>query len=693
VRRPILSLALTGFLTLPALVGSAQDAGPVRLSARAGLAGYVDARRPVELAVTISADVLFAGTLEVRQGSSTLQLSVEVPAAGEKTYSVRLAPPVGSVQTRLRLFPRGSEEPTATASIQLRAPQDQTVVAVAAPAEVLASVADADVGVTGGEIITAEIDAAVLERGPHPARYLILDPAQPLPSSTREWVRSGGRVIAPIDELGLLEVELGEPLRDGGGIIYRFGSGLVMGVPDMRELDSTGWSALITPTPLELAPRDVWQSPETQLMQAATSAGDQRIPAIPWLFAAVIGYAVVVGPLNFVVLRKLGRRELAWVTVPMLSLVALAGFWLLGRQRLETTLVNHATVIMAAADEAPARTAVAVAAGRGGDKSITVPAEWLSYLGAISPELAGGFPITPAVATTDGSGEFHFKLEQLGVAGVQAAWEAGAIDVPDVTASRDGARLAIEVRNDTGLEYWAWGIVSRGRASVSSGTLPPGGDGQAAVVPGQSGMNEFGTVGDAVIQARQLWNDPFIWNKLSPLGYTATTLLDDRDSYFFGFTDQYTVPVVLDGRATSVAGTSLVVIPVDAGTDVGSAPGAITGHLLDSGDATWIDFGPGYLSVSSEEMTVGWSLSDVPGEDPALQVSNVFGELPRRLDAYNWVTGSYDEVQRGDALDLDFYRSLLGEVVVRARAFEEEDPDQFVEVPMTPYAFTLEWGA
>ena len=39
-------------------------------------------------------------------------------------------------------------------------------------------------------------------------------------------------------------------------------------------------------------------------MQAATSAGDQRIPGIPWLFAAVIGYAVLVGPVNFLLLRK-----------------------------------------------------------------------------------------------------------------------------------------------------------------------------------------------------------------------------------------------------------------------------------------------------------------------------------------------------------------------------------------------------
>src|SRR5688572_17049011 len=84
---------------------------PITMTARAGLAGFVDARRPIDLAVTIGADVLFTGNLEVRQGNAILQIPVEVPAAGEKTYKVRLAPPVGSVQTRLRLFADGVADP------------------------------------------------------------------------------------------------------------------------------------------------------------------------------------------------------------------------------------------------------------------------------------------------------------------------------------------------------------------------------------------------------------------------------------------------------------------------------------------------------------------------------------------------------------------------------------------------------
>ena len=70
----------------------------------------------------------------------------------------------------------------------------------------------------------------------------------------------------------------------------------------------------------------------------------------------------------------------------------------------------------------------------------------------------------------------------------------------------------------------------------------------------------------------------------------------------------------------------------------------------------------------------------------------MFGEIPRRIDAYNWTTASYDEIVIGDTLDLDLYRNPTGDVMVRARAFDEDDDQpEFLELPMTPYAFTLEW--
>jgi hypothetical protein len=700
VRRPLLLLVvvLVAFALALPVAASPEGSGengetlaqesPIRMSARAGLAGFVDARRPIDLAVTIGADVLFIGSLEVRQGTSIVEIAVEVPAAGEKTYTVRLAPPVGSVQTRLRLFADGVTDPAATTNIQLRAPLDETVVAVSGPPELVATIDEAAVAVTGSEIIAAPIDSPGLETGPYPARYLVIDQPRALPTATRAWINSGGRVIVANDVAASLELELGNPIPAGAQSTHHVGSGLVITVPSLTAIDVDDWSKLINPTRIVVAPRDVWQSPDLQLMSAATSAGDQRIPGIPWLFAAVIGYAVLVGPVNFLVLRKFGRREFAWVTVPVLSLLAVAGFWLAGRERLQNTLVNHATVILANENEPQARSAVAVAAGAGGEKTVTVPSHWLAYPGSVNFEMMGGMPVASAIARTDGNGEFRFSLEQLGAAGVQGWWNPVAAQTPDISAELDGTELVVEVTNDTDLEYWAWGVVASGRAQVAPEPLTGGGTGRAEVVPGRSGANEFGTLGDAVIQARQLWNDPYIWSKLN-LGYTADAMLEGSNTYFFGFTDEMTLPIQLDGRAVEVSGTTLIVVPIESAI---GALGSATSNLLDTGEASWIDFGPGYLSLSTDEMTVGWNLPTSPQEDPRLEVSNMFGEVPRRLDAYNWATSSYDEVSAGDTLNLDLYRNAIGDVMVRARAFDDNDDPQFLELPMSPYAFTLEWS-
>jgi hypothetical protein len=670
---------------------SAQGQGPIRLSASAGLAGFVDARRPVELAVTIAADILFAGTMEVRQGQAIIQLPVEVPAASEKTYLVRVPPPVGSVQTRIRLFEQDADNPAATSNLQLKAPQSQTVVAVVGPSEMVATIDEATVGITESEVVAAEVDYAFLERGLDPARYLVIDGARTLPDAAQDWVRQGGRVVVEPAGLGDLGLDLGAATSDGERSIYQVDRGRVIAVPAMSDLTPEGWSQIVGPTPVVLAPRDVWQSPDLQLMQAATSGGDQRIPGLPWLFAAVVGYAILVGPVNFLVLRKLGKRELAWLTVPVLSVLAVAGFWVAGRQRLQTTIVNHATFIVADDSGGIARSAVAVAAGSGGEKRVSVPEDWLAYPGSTSPELGGGMPIAPAVARTDGEGNFQFTLEQLGAAGVQAWWQPNEIRLPQITAQADGRQLEVAVDNSSGMEFWAWGIVSRGRATIAPGSLAAGSTGNARVLPGQAGMNEFGSVADAVINARQLWNDQFIWARLSPLAYGASVALDEHDSYFFGFTTELTIPIGLDGRTVSVTGESLVLIPIDL-TQAGMEElSSTTARLLDTGNASWIDWGPGYLSISSEEMTVGWDLESAPVGNPTLEVSNIFGEIPRSLDVYNWTTSSYDEVGNHGELDLTQYRNALGEVMVRARASEDED--QFMEFPMSPYAFTLEWGS
>jgi hypothetical protein len=680
----ILALVLAAF---PAL---AQQTSPVRLEARAGLAGYVDPDRPIVVDVTISADVLFAGELEARVASATQLVPVEIPAGGEKTYTVRVGLPVGSTQVRLRLYEDGATEAAATANLSLRSATDEPIVGVVGSSELVQRIDSAALAVTGRDVIAVATEAEGDEFGV--ARYLVIENPTELAPAVRDWIRSGGRVIVEQSRLGALGLDLVAPITSGSETYFSFGRGWVTGVSGINRLTTEDWSQIITPPRYQLAPREMWQSPEQMLMQSAVSGGDQRVPSLPWLLSALVGYAVLVGPINFAVLRRLGKRELAWVTIPVLAFLGVLGFWLAGRERLQTNVLNHGTVIIASGEQAVGRSATVLAVGSGGRRTLSTPSDWVTYPFAATLDPSGVQQFgPPEPAEANSNGGYVFSLEQLGSAGLQSSWLPETASLPQVSFSADGRELQATVTNSSSFSFWAWGLVAKGRASLASASLEPGDTESESVAPGIAGQQEFGSVGDAVINERQLWNDPYIWNRISTLGNAASWFLDGENSYFFGFTDDLALPIELDGRVVEASGSTLVLVPVDLTATLPVEQSVAVSHLVDAGNASWVDYGPGYLSIQTRQMTVGWDLPGSVDNSPTLEVSNIFGEIPPHLEIFNWSDDAYERIAPGDEIDLDRHRNLKGEVYLRASSEDPEDLDVAFETSMSPYGFSLEW--
>lgn len=57
----------------------------------------------------------------------------------------------------------------------------------------------------------------------------------------------------------------------------------------------------------------------------ALSTGGLEIPSLPWLSGFLLAYVLLVGPVNGLVLSRIGRRELAWLTVPAITLLFSVG--------------------------------------------------------------------------------------------------------------------------------------------------------------------------------------------------------------------------------------------------------------------------------------------------------------------------------------------------------------------------------
>jgi hypothetical protein len=66
------------------------------------------------------------------------------------------------------------------------------------------------------------------------------------------------------------------------------------------------------------------------MLQALSNLPSLEVPPAELLLAVLVGYILLIGPVSYLVLRRLDRRELAWITAPLLVAVFSAGTYGLG---------------------------------------------------------------------------------------------------------------------------------------------------------------------------------------------------------------------------------------------------------------------------------------------------------------------------------------------------------------------------
>lgn len=83
-----------------------------------------------------------------------------------------------------------------------------------------------------------------------------------------------------------------------------------------------------------------------QMWNALTNLPTLELPSVRWLAALLVLYIVLVGPVNYLLLRKLRRLDWGWVTVPVLTLVFSVGGYGLGfSQRGNDVVINEISII------------------------------------------------------------------------------------------------------------------------------------------------------------------------------------------------------------------------------------------------------------------------------------------------------------------------------------------------------------
>ncbi len=139
------------------------------------------------------------------------------------------------------------------------------------------------------------------------------------------FLRSGGRLV-------LLEDEIADPsflsaYRNGSIPPYgeRVGKGMLFRVPRLSANNLGEVFAGRNLTSVLSGPYASWTSEESLLRRQFATSFD--FPRLRWLLLWLVAYTVMIGILNFAVLRHFRRLEFGWISMCALALMFAAGFY------------------------------------------------------------------------------------------------------------------------------------------------------------------------------------------------------------------------------------------------------------------------------------------------------------------------------------------------------------------------------
>jgi hypothetical protein len=384
-----------------------------------------------------------------------------------------------------------------------------------------------------------------------------------------------------------------------------------------ESTDTSGlWRRLL---PARTAGGPVITGDDSQMLSAVQTLPELALPPIGGLIVLLAIYIVLIGPVNYLVLRRIDRRELAWVTMPALIAVFAVGAYAYGAlSRGSELIVNEAAIVRGAPETTEGMAQV--------------------YLGVFSPtrgiyqlEVPGGALLAaPYAAEFFGSSNASLDVLQgeparvrdlsIGYANVTAVRAEVAASVPKVSADvslSDGfLQGTITNQSDRTIEQAA---VVLGSTVAVIGDLAPGAERtiRAALVTTQFGQALSDTIlgplfydGTGASSTYQLSNMRHsILNQLTydpSFGFTSG--LSAETPVFLGWDRDSVVDVRLEGQSPRRTGTTLYYIPLPMTVSgaVTFGPGLVRSTTI-SVDALFFTKDPSFINIGAGSITIAYN--------------------------------------------------------------------------------------
>ena len=414
------------------------------------------------------------------------------------------------------------------------------------------------------------------------------------------------------------------------------------------------WGQLVQPASAARRHEGDWSPTDPWRFASILQQPGSSVPALPWLAAFLIAYVIVVGPVNGVVLSRMRRRELAWVTVPLVTAVFTTGAFAgaVGRQpptgvsgRVGYWVDGAAAEIVVVGMRAPTE-GLHTAVLPGGDWTVET--------------VIDGQRESRIVAGPDTVAELDLSALQLGgVVAYRTTTVAPPLDVEAVATAgtvsaavtNTSSRPVRDVRLRLGTLQRTLGTLAPG-ASKSVDLRPgplrrvePYGDPLATAV-GPGGVTALPASLQALLQATLIDGNPGVLWAVGSTGSAATGVQVDTRTP--------------DDGGSLVAVGSRVMVRADAPTP----PQAVARAALASGDG----YMPGPLAIEGPGSAVLRYRFPPRTGDEALFGSFPEDGPPIELAVWDHTERLWrpaDEALPGDGGDPRRWRSPLGEVFVR----------------------------
>jgi hypothetical protein len=540
--------------------------------------------RPMAVRVQVTADRLVRGRLEVSTADGTpVGLPVEVPGGSSKEFLVVLPAWLsfnfdGAVGVQARL--RDGSTDLATGDAVLQTSTGQELVGLlpgalggrplpgAAPLAVDAGTAHfAAIG-------PAELAQAPESLGPVSTIAAAADELVRLPAATRSallaWVEQGGHLLVDAERGQSVEgvPTPWQPGQDGRSPAGRGEIRLTAGA-----IAAGQWPGLVEPTGWAVTGDPAARFGNGFVGQSLANEAGLRVPRLGWLVAFLVLYVLVAGPVVFLVVRRRGHPELAWVAVPLVAVVFTAGSYVGGRGLRDTTRQVDTSIVTTGVNGATAATWTGVFSAGGQTSRIRFGPGWSP--GGES-DISSSNSLSAVTITSDGSeGSLPLDAGQFGI--VPAAGPVVATGALEVTAVATVAGQASgKVKNGS---EWALDEVAVfvGTDGTLVGRLEPGEERewklfgtQADFLRGDMGVdidvwggfNSFSPGSDSI-------TDMSLWQTAGALG--GQEFRGPGEVVAAGWTRSFAPPVEVDGHGAGPGGRSLVLgrnrvdVPADSG--------------------------------------------------------------------------------------------------------------------------------